>query len=42
MLSHEEVLHVVEDGLHAFVQFAMLDMSADAIAKLAAFARRAL
>lgn len=33
-------LHVWEDGPHAFVQMPMLDMAADAIAKLCAFARR--
>jgi acetyl esterase len=35
-------LCVYEDGLHAFLQFAMLDMCGDALAKLAAFARRAV
>ena len=33
-------LHVYDDGLHAFMQFAMLDMCADAVAKTCAFARR--
>jgi acetyl esterase len=33
-------LHVYEDGLHAFMQFSVLDMCADAIAKCSAFARR--
>jgi acetyl esterase/lipase len=33
-------LHVFEDGPHAFVQMPMLDMAADALAKLCAFARR--
>jgi acetyl esterase len=32
-------LEVYEDGIHAFVQFAMLDMCGDAIGKLCAFAR---
>jgi acetyl esterase/lipase len=35
-------LHVYDDGLHAFLQFSMLDMCGDALAKVAAFARRAL
>ena len=35
-------LHVYGDGLHAFLQFSMLDMCRDAIAKVCAFARRAL
>ena len=35
-------LHVYEDGPHAFMQFSMLDMCAEAIAAVAAFARRAL
>ena len=35
-------LHVFEDGPHAFMQFAMLDMCGDAIAKVCAFARGAL
>lgn len=33
-------IHVYPDGPHAFVQMAMLDMAADAIRQLAAFARR--
>jgi acetyl esterase len=33
-------LHVYEDGIHAFVQMAVLDMAADALARLCAFARR--
>jgi acetyl esterase len=33
-------LHVVEDGIHAFVQMPILDMAADAIATLCAFAKR--
>ncbi len=33
-------LHVYEDGLHAFMQFAALDMCGDAIAKVCAFARQ--
>jgi acetyl esterase len=33
-------LHVCEDGLHAFMQFAVLDMCGDAIAKVCAFARQ--
>lgn len=33
-------LHVYEDGIHAFVQMSMLDMTADALAKLCAFGRR--
>ena len=32
-------LHVFEDGLHGFAQMSALDMSADAIARIAAFAR---
>jgi acetyl esterase len=32
-------LHVYEDGLHAFLQFSMLDMCGDALAKVCAFAR---
>jgi acetyl esterase len=32
-------LHVYDDGIHAFLQMAMLDMCGDAIAKVAAFAR---
>ena len=32
-------LHVYEDGIHAFLQMAMLDMCGDAITKIAAFAR---
>ena len=32
-------LHVYEDGIHAFVQWPLLDMCGDAIAKVAAFAR---
>jgi len=35
-------LHVYNDGLHAFLQFSMLDMCGDAIARVCAFARRAL
>lgn len=35
-------LHVYDDGLHAFLQFALLDMCGDALGKVAAFARRAL
>jgi acetyl esterase len=35
-------LHVYDDGIHAFMQMAMLDMCGDAIAKTAAFARRVL
>ncbi|MBM3218734.1 MAG: alpha/beta hydrolase [Candidatus Rokubacteria bacterium] len=35
-------LHVYEDGLHAFAQFSMLDMCAEALAKLSAFAILAL
>ena len=35
-------LHVYEDGPHAFMQFSMLDMCGDAIAKVSAFARAAL
>ena len=33
-------LHIVEDGIHAFVQMAMLDMAGDAVRKLCAFATR--
>ena len=32
-------LHVYEDGLHAFAQMFMLDMAADALARISAFAR---
>jgi acetyl esterase len=32
-------LHVYEDGLHAFLQFSMLDMCSDALGKVCAFAR---
>jgi acetyl esterase len=32
-------LHVYDDGIHAFLQMAMLDMCGEAIAKVAAFAR---
>lgn len=32
-------LHVYDDGLHAFVQFSMLDMCGDAVGKLCAFGR---
>jgi acetyl esterase len=35
-------LHVYPDGLHAFAQFALLDMCGDALGKVSAFARRAL
>ena len=35
-------LHVYEDGPHAFMQFAMLDMCGDAIAKVCAFVRQQL
>jgi acetyl esterase len=35
-------LHVVPDGIHAFVQMPMLTMARTAIAQLGAFARRAL
>jgi acetyl esterase len=31
--------HVYEDGLHAFLQFSMLDMCGDALGKVCAFAR---
>jgi acetyl esterase len=34
-------LHIYPDGLHAFLQFTMLEMCADALRKLCAFARRA-
>jgi acetyl esterase len=34
-------LHVYEDGIHAFMQMPMLDMTGDALEKIAAFARRA-
>src|SRR5439155_26467516 len=33
-------LHVYDDGLHAFMQFSVLDMCGEAIAKTCAFARR--
>lgn len=33
-------LHVYEDGIHAFMQFSMLDMCADALAKVCGFARK--
>ena len=33
-------LHVYPDGLHAFMQFSMLDMCGDALAKVCGFARR--
>jgi acetyl esterase len=33
-------LHIYPDGLHAFMQFSMLDMCGDALRKVAAFARR--
>jgi acetyl esterase len=32
-------LHVYDDGLHAFLQFSMLEMCADALGKVCAFAR---
>ena len=35
-------LRVYDDGLHAFMQFSVLDMCGDAIAKVCAFARGAL
>ena len=33
-------LHVVPDGIHAFVQVPMLDMAAEAIATLSASSKR--
>ena len=33
-------LHLVEDGIHAFAQMPMLDMAAEAISRICAFAKR--
>ena len=35
-------LHVFEDAPHAFAQIFMLDMAADAVARISAFARARL
>jgi acetyl esterase len=35
-------LQVYEDGIHAFLQFPMFDMTRDALAKIAEFSRRHL
>jgi acetyl esterase len=35
-------LHVYEDGIHAFLQMPMLDMTTEAFVRIAAFARKAL